>query len=121
MNTLYGIKNCDTVKKARKWLEAHEIEYQFHDFRVDGLTTEMIENWFSIVSWESLVNKRSTTWRQLDDARKEAIDEQSAATLLLENPTLIKRPVLEIGSEVVVGFSEEDYLAATTLQAHLNR
>ncbi|MCW8826330.1 MAG: ArsC family reductase [Gammaproteobacteria bacterium] len=121
MHTLYGIKNCDTVKKARKWLDSHEVEYQFHDFRVDGLSAEMIENWFSQVDWESLVNKRSTTWRQLDDAQKENIDQQSAAGLLLENPTLIKRPVLEIGNEVLVGFSEENYQTATTLQAHLNR
>lgn len=121
MNTLYGIKNCDTVKKARKWLESQGIEYQFHDFRVDGLTAEIIEQWFKAVDWESLVNKRSTTWRQLDDAQKEDLNEQSAASLLLENPTLIKRPVLDNGISILVGFSEENYQTATTLQAHLTR
>lgn len=121
MYTLYGIKNCDTVKKARKWLEKNDVNYQFHDFRVDGLTAEMIENWFSVVGWESLVNKRSTTWRQLDDAQKENINEQSAASLLLNNPTLIKRPVLDNEITILVGFSEESYQTATTLQSHLTR
>ncbi len=109
MNTLYGIKNCDTVKKARKWLDAHRINYEFHDFRVDGLTAEMIQYWFKTVDWESLVNKRSATWRQIDAAQKENIEEQSAAKLLLKNPTLIKRPVLACGSKILVGFSEESY------------
>lgn len=109
MHTIYGIKNCDTVKKARKWLDVHEIKYQFHDFRIDGLTAEMIDQWFKSVGWESLVNRRSTTWRQLTDAQKENIDEQSAAVLLLDNPTLIKRPVLENDSGIIVGFSETSY------------
>jgi len=121
MNTLYGIKNCDTVKKARKWLEVNEVHYQFHDFRTDGLNADLIDRWFEAVDWESLVNKRSTTWRQLDDAQKEELSEQSARGLLLENPTLIKRPVLDNGISILVGFSEESYQTATTLQAHLNR
>ena len=121
MYTLYGIKNCDTVKKARKWLESNDVNYQFHDFRVDGLTAEMIEQWFTAVGWEKLLNKRSTTWRQLDDAQKENINEQSAASLLLNNPTLIKRPVLDNEITILVGFSEESYQTATTLQSHLTR
>ncbi len=121
MYTLYGIKNCDTVKKARKWLESNDVNYQFHDFRVDGLTAEMIEQWFTTVGWEKLLNKRSTTWRQLDDAQKENINEQSAASLLLNNPTLIKRPVLDNEITILVGFSEESYQTATTLQSHLTR
>jgi len=121
MYTLYGIKNCDTVKKARKWLESNDVNYQFHDFRVDGLTAEMIEQWFTTVGWEKLLNKRSTTWRQLDDAQKENINEQSAAILLLKNPTLIKRPVLDNEITILVGFSEESYQTATTLQSHLTR
>ena len=121
MFTLYGIKNCDTVKKARKWLEAHDVAYQFHDFRAEGLNADIIENWFEAVNWETLVNKRSTTWRQLDDAQKNDLNEQSAKGLLLENLTLIKRPVLDNGASIVVGFSEESYQTATTLQAHLNR
>jgi arsenate reductase len=114
MYTLYGIKNCDTVKKARKWLENHAIDYQFHDFRTDGLTPEIINNWFEAVDWESLVNRRSTSWRQLNDSRKEGLNQQSAATLLLENPTLIKRPVLDTGREILVGFSAEHYSKATS-------
>lgn len=121
MYILYGIKNCDTVKKARKWLESNDVNYQFHDFRVDGLTAEMIEQWFATVGWEKFVNKRSTTWRQLDDAQKENLNEQSAATLLLDNPTLIKRPVLDNGITILVGFSAESYQTATTLQSHLTR
>ena len=113
MYTLYGIKNCDTVKKAKKWLENHGVNYQFHDFRVDGLTAEMIQQWFNTVGWEILINRRSTTWRQLDDAQKENIDEQSAAMLLLDNPTLIKRPVLDNGAKIVVGFSEVSYQETT--------
>lgn len=121
MHTLYGIKNCDAVKKARKWLEENDISYQFHDFRVDGLTAELIEQWFQQVNWESLVNKRSTTWRGLDDAQKEGLNKANAVSLLLENPTLIKRPVFDNGIIILVGFSEESYLTATTLESHLTR
>lgn len=110
MNTLYGIKNCDTVKKARKWLEEHDVDYKFHDLRVDGLTIEMIEHWFIAAGWQTLVNKRSTTWRQLDKDQKAGLNEQSAAKLLLANPTLIKRPVLNNGHDILVGFSEDSYL-----------
>ena len=106
---LYGIKNCDTVKKARRWLEANDVAYTFHDVRTDGFDTETISSWLAHVSWETLLNKRGTTWRKLDDPRKEALDETIAVELMLANPTLIKRPVVMDGSHCLVGFKEADY------------
>ena len=108
---LFGIKNCDTVKKARRWLDKHDLPYQFHDFRVDGLKQDTIENWLQTVSWETLLNKRGTTWRKLDDPRKEQLDQATAVALMLEHPTLIKRPVLCHGQSCQVGFKEADYAA----------
>ncbi|NQY27060.1 MAG: ArsC family reductase [Piscirickettsiaceae bacterium] len=106
---LYGIKNCDTVRKARRWCDDNGIEVQFHDFRADGLDEATIQGWLKSVSWEVLLNKRSTTWKQLDNARKEQLDQAVAITLMLENPTLIKRPVLSDDSVCIVGFKEADY------------
>lgn len=107
--TLYGIKNCDTVKKARKWLDAHQIDYRFHDFRTDGLDAKALETWVKELGWDVLVNRRGTTWRQLDASLRDSIDEASALKLMEENPTLIKRPVLDLGDRRVVGFSEKTY------------
>jgi arsenate reductase len=108
---MYGIKNCDTIKKARKWLDANAIAYEFHDLRVDGLTQDMIESWLESVSWEKLLNKRATTWRQLDDPRKDDLNQAVAIELMLANPTLIKRPVVFVdNSTCIVGFKEADYL-----------
>jgi arsenate reductase len=107
--TLYGIKNCDTVKKARKWLDAHQIDYRFHDFRTDGLDAKALETWVKELGWDVLVNRRGTTWRQLDASVRDSIDEASALKLMEENPTLIKRPVLDLGDRRVVGFSEKTY------------
>ena len=111
MTTLYGIKNCDTVRKSRRWLESHHIDFQFHDFRVDGLDEATIQHWLGSISWEVLLNKRSTTWKQLDDPRKDQIDQTLAIELMLANPTLIKRPVLSNDSDCMVGFKESDYKA----------
>jgi arsenate reductase (glutaredoxin) len=108
---LYGIKNCDTVKKARRWLEANDVAYTFHDFRADGLDQSTIETWLKKVSWEILLNKRGTTWRKLEDPRKEQLDEALAVELMLANPTLIKRPVMTRNDDCVVGFKEADYTA----------
>ncbi len=108
---LYGIKNCDTVKKARRWCEANGVAITFHDFRVDGLNEAVIKHWLRSVSWEDLLNKRGTTWRKLDDPRKEQLDQETAIELMLENPTLIKRPVLSNDSTCMVGFKEADYTA----------
>ena len=109
MITLYGIKNCDTVKKARRWLEQHGVEYQFHDFREQGLDADSVHAWLSELGWESLVNRRSTTWKGLEPGLRESMDDNSAATAILEQPTLIKRPLLDTGSSRHVGFSEQAY------------
>ena len=110
MVTLCGIKNCDSVKKARKWLEANSVDYHFHDFRADGLEQEKLQQWNQTVGWETLLNKRGTSWRQLSQEVKDNVDEASAIALMLENPTLIKRPVLELDEgSVHVGFKAEEY------------
>lgn len=109
--TLYGISpnNCDTVKKAQRWLQANSIEFSFHDFRKDGLEQQQLEQWAAALGWETLLNKRSTSWRQLDDEIKSNIDEQSAIREMLISPTLIKRPLLELNGQYQVGFKEADY------------
>jgi len=108
---LYGIKNCDTVRKARRWLEANDVNYQFHDFRSNGLDPAIINHWLESVSWETLLNKCGTTWRKLEDPRKEHLNQTIAVELMLENPTLIKRPVLSDNSGCKVGFKAADYAA----------
>ena len=109
MITLYGIKNCDTVKKARKWLDERNIDYTFHDFRVDGLDTEQVENWLSELGADAVVNKRSTTWKQLTESQKEQALSDDAAALICENPTLIKRPLLDTGESRHLGFKADNY------------
>ncbi len=108
MTTLYGIKNCDTVKKARDWLAANNIDYRFHDFRADGLTAEQVSSWIAEIGLDALVNKRSTTWKELDDATKHNFDAQ-AAQVITANPTLIKRPLLDTGKRKQAGFKDADY------------
>ena len=110
--TLYGIKNCDTVRKARKWLDSNQIPYQFHDFREDGITSQLISQWLESVDWSELFNKRSTTFRQLSDAQKSNLNEQSALQLMQEHPTLIKRPVLNTAESTLIGFKPDTYQAA---------
>ena len=109
MLTIYGIKNCDTVKKARRWLEDHGIEYHFHDFRQDGLDKKQLSGWVEQLGWEAVVNKRSTTWRNLSNKDKEIKTNSQAVKLLAANPTLIKRPVLEKNKTLLIGFKESDY------------
>ncbi len=109
--TLYGITNCDQVRKARKLLKTHGIDYQFHDFRKDGLTSTLLDQWFAHVPWDSLLNKRGRSWRQMSESERAAVtDQRSAAEAMLSEPTLIKRPVLTVGPDVLVGFSESVYL-----------
>lgn len=105
--TLYGIPNCDTVKKARKWLEAEGVAFAFHDFRKDGLTAEKITAWLESVPMETLLNRRGTSWRQLSDADKANDDVAHLTALMVAQPTLIKRPVIEAGDKVTVGFSAD--------------
>ncbi|PKG58369.1 ArsC family reductase [Shewanella sp. Choline-02u-19] len=109
--TLFGIKNCDTVRKARKWLEQNNLSVDFHDFREHGLTAEQVEEWVAVVGWETLFNKRSTSFRNLTDTEKNDINEKKAIALMVLYPTLIKRPVLVNGSKVNVGFKEAEYKA----------
>ncbi|HKK05190.1 MAG TPA: ArsC family reductase [Gammaproteobacteria bacterium] len=109
MTTLFGIKNCDTVKKARRWLDDHGVDYRFHDFRADGLTKTQLKRWIAAVGWETLLNRRGTTWRKLPESEREGITAAGAERLMLDEPTLIKRPVVEAGDVVLVGFDEEDY------------
>ena len=108
--TLYGIPNCDTVKKARTWLEQNGIEYAFHDFKKAGLTSALVDGWLKQVEWEALVNRKGTTWRALPDERKAAIaDARNAAALMLESPSVVKRPVLVCHGTTHVGFSDANY------------
>jgi Spx/MgsR family transcriptional regulator len=107
--TLYGIKNCDTVKKARNWLKAQDIEYRFHDLREDGLERDQAAGWIAELGWETLVNRRSTTWKQLPASMREVMDADLALTQVIEHPTLIKRPVLDTGDSRHVGFKEDEY------------
>ncbi len=112
MHTLYGIKNCDTVKKARSWLDGRGIEYRFHDYRIDGLDEDLLRRFSSVLGWETMLNKRSTSWRQLSDAQKNDLNERNALTLMLEIPTLIKRPILDTGAQMIIGFNAEQYRQA---------
>jgi len=109
MITLYGIKNCDTVKKARTWLEQNNIAYQFHDFRADGLSEAQVKTWIAEIGLETLVNKRSTTWKELDETIKTQFSETAAPAIIGANPTLIKRPLLDTGKQKVVGFKDSEY------------
>ncbi len=110
--TVFGIPNCDQVRKARAWLQAADHQYRFHDFRVDGLQAELLGNWLRHVPWDSLLNRRGSTWRRLPESRRLAVTDQlSAAELMLLEPTLVKRPVLQQGQKTLVGFSEPLYRA----------
>ena len=106
---LYGIKNCDTVRKARKWLDSEAIEYRFHDFREDALELSKINDWLEQVGSDTLLNRKSTTWRQLSDQQKQQAESSQLATLLRDHPTLIKRPVLEYQDKINTGFSADTY------------
>ena len=109
MIVMYGIKNCDTVRKARRWLEAHDIDYRFHDFRADGISEDLLAAWIEELGWEQLLNRRGTTWRKLPEAERNAIDSDSALHLMLTQPAIIRRPVLDTGGSRQVGFSEQTY------------
>lgn len=106
---VYGIKNCDTVKKSLKWLEGHQLQPVLHDYRVDGLNVEWLEHIERQFGWEALVNKRSTTWRNLDEAVKNNLDRTTALKVLLEQPTLIKRPIILQEGIALIGFDAKQY------------
>jgi len=109
MYTLYGISNCNTVKKAKDWLQDHHIEYQFHDYRKQGLTADLLASFEASLGWEKLLNKQSTSWRKLNDEQKATLSKHTALQYMLATPTLIKRPVLDTGDKMIVGFKAENY------------
>lgn len=111
--TIYGIKNCDTMKKARGWLDSHGVEYAFHDYKTAGIDRKRLEGWAKKVGWETLLNRAGTTFRKLPDAEKEGIDAAKAIALMLAEPSMIKRPVLDLGGgKLLVGFKPDVYEAA---------
>lgn len=108
---IYGLaeSRCDTMKKAGKWLREHELDFQLHDFKKEPPSKEQLSLWIESVGWEQLLNRRGTTWRKLDPAIKDSIDQNSAIALMLDNPSIIKRPVMVISDKVEVGFAAERY------------
>ncbi len=107
--TLYGIRNCDTVKKARAWLDARKIEYVFHDYKTAGIDPERLRCWCGELGWETLLNRAGSTFRKLPDAQKQDLTESAALTLMLAQPSMIKRPVLDLGRQRLAGFQPERY------------
>jgi len=107
--TLYGIKNCDTINKARAWLEARKAAYTFHDYKTAGIDAKRLQRWIGEVGWEALLNRAGTTFRKLPERDKQNLDAGKAAALMLAHPSLIKRPVAEAGAKLVVGFKPEIY------------
>ncbi len=109
MITLYGISNCDTVRKARRWLDERQVDYRFHDLRRDGLDPELLDCWIRDMGWEQLLNRRGTTWRKLPESVRNSIGAESAQELMLANPAIIRRPVVDTGSGRHVGFSDDGF------------
>jgi len=107
--TLYGIPNCDTIKKARAWLDDHAIRFRFHDYRKQGLDRKQLQSMTSALGWEAMLNRRGTTWRALPSEVKDHIDVTTAVRLMLENPAIIKRPILATDDRLHVGFSDGQY------------
>lgn len=106
---MYGIKNCDTIKKAKKWLNEHDVQFTFHDYRKDGLSEGLLSSLESTLGWEALLNKRGTTWRKLPEEIKDSINRESAMAIMLENPAIIKRPILNTAKSLELGFSDTTY------------
>ena len=109
--TIYGIKNCDTMKKARAWLDKHGIAHTFHDYRIEGIDKPQLERWVKEAGWETVLNRAGTTFRKLPDKDREGVTEKKAIALMLAQPSMIKRPVLEAGGRLTVGFKPETYAA----------
>jgi arsenate reductase len=107
--TIYGIKNCDTMKKARAWLDGHKVAYSFHDYKSEGIDRARLVTWAKEVGWETLLNRAGTSFRKLDDADKANLTEAKAIALMLAQPSMIKRPVLDLGGKLLVGFNPEAY------------
>ena len=109
MITLFGIKNCDTIKKARQWLAAEDIDYRFHDVRVGGIDAATLEHWIEQSDWETVLNRRGTTWRKLDSQVQATTNRDNVTTLLVEYPAMINRPVLDIDGTITIGFKPDLY------------
>ena len=109
MVTIYGIRNCDTMKKAIRWLDEHQVEYKFHDYRRDGLDSAQLEAWEKEIGWETLLNRRGMLWRKLPSASRDSMNRQTALQLMRDNPAIIKRPLLDLGDRRVLGFKPEEY------------
>ncbi len=108
MIKVYGIKNCDTMKKTFRWLDDHDVAYEFHDYKKQGIDPSTLENWLGQIGWEILVNRRGTTWRKLPDEQKSSMDETLAKQVMQDNPSIIKRPLIDSGNGLIVGFSESE-------------
>ncbi|MCX8995701.1 ArsC family reductase [Rhizobiaceae bacterium BDR2-2] len=106
---IYGIRNCDTMKKARTWLDQHGVDYRFHDYKVEGIGRDVLESWSGKTGWETLLNRQGTTFRKLSEEEKQDIDRNKAIELMLAQPSLIKRPVLEKDGTILVGFRPQAY------------
>ena len=115
--TLHGIKNCDTMKKARAWLDARGVAYAFHDYKTAGIARAVLESWVNQVGWEALLNRAGTTFRKLPEDQKQQLTEAKAIALMLAQPSMIKRPVLLLGDQIVVGFKPEQYEAVFGVSA----
>ncbi|WP_435247564.1 ArsC family reductase [Vibrio sp. nBUS_14] len=109
--TMFGIPNCDTIKKAKKWLEAEGIEFEFHDYRKQGITEGLVTSFCSELGWELVLNKRGTTYRQLTQEQKDTLTEEKAVALLVEQPAMIKRPILKVDGKLHIGFKADQYAA----------
>ncbi len=110
--TIYGIKNCDTMKKARAWLDGRDVTYSFHDYKIAGAERAALQAWSKAVGWETLLNRAGTTFRKLPDADKAGITEAKAIALMIAKPSMIKRPVLDVNGRLTVGFKPETYAKA---------
>ena len=108
---IYGIKNCDTMKKAFAWLGDHSVDYVFHDYKKEGVTRQALEKWCDAAGWDKVLNRAGTTFRKLPDEAKQDLDEEKAIALMLDQPSMIKRPVVETGGTVEIGFKPERYAA----------
>ena len=110
MYKIYGIKNCDTMKKAFNWLNDNKVEFEFHNYKTEGLSSELLQSFIDLVGWQPLLNTKGTTWRKLDEATRQSIDNEVAAkALMLENTSIIKRPLLVKGKKALLGFSTDGY------------
>lgn len=107
--TMFGIPNCDTIKKAQKWLEAENITFDFHDYRKQGIDAALVTEFCNALGWEQVLNKRGTTYRQLSQEQKDSLNPETAITLLVENPAMIKRPIIKVEDQLFIGFKADQY------------